>query len=204
MAMLDAVRWQRQGKRSATYGATSTPPSPRWPTDPGEPKRQPATDPRHSPATIDAYLSPLHRDKPETGCAVAALPTDIARSNPRARAAYTTQVRRYIDLYTGLTPACRPDDPYLILAALVGGIALACRRRAWPVRRDPRQVADALKRHLQGEHAPSASAHTPAGCYRAGGRCSTGATCWQQSRHPARQDRTCGLRPGSRRGKRDL
>src|SRR6202011_2563417 len=31
--------------------------------------------------TIDAYLSPLHRDKPETGCAVAALPADIARGS---------------------------------------------------------------------------------------------------------------------------
>lgn len=33
----------------------------------------------------DAYLSPIHRDKLETGCAVAALPTDIARSSQRAR-----------------------------------------------------------------------------------------------------------------------
>ena len=62
-------------------------------------------------ATIDAYLSPLHRDKPETGCAVAALPADIARSGQRARAAYTAQVRRYLDLLAGLTPAGEPDDP---------------------------------------------------------------------------------------------
>lgn len=32
-------------------------------------------------ATIDVYLSPLHCDKPETGCAVAALPEDIARGS---------------------------------------------------------------------------------------------------------------------------
>ena len=62
-------------------------------------------------ATIDVYLSPLHRDKSETGCAVAALPTDIARSSQRARAAYTAQVRRYLDLLAGLTPAGEPDDP---------------------------------------------------------------------------------------------
>ena len=30
-------------------------------------------------AIVDGYLSRLHRDKPETGCAVAALPTDVAR-----------------------------------------------------------------------------------------------------------------------------
>ena len=76
-------------------------------------------------ATIDGYLSPLHRDKPETGCAVAALPADAARSSPRTRAAYTAQVRRYLELFADLTPAGDPDDPHLILAALVGAIALA-------------------------------------------------------------------------------
>ena len=32
-------------------------------------------------AIIDMYLSRRHRDRPETGCAVAALPTDIARTD---------------------------------------------------------------------------------------------------------------------------
>jgi TetR/AcrR family transcriptional regulator, transcriptional repressor for nem operon len=53
-------------------------------------------------AIIDGYLSRLHRDKPETGCAVAALPTDIARTDPRARAAYSRQVRSYIEVLTEL------------------------------------------------------------------------------------------------------
>jgi TetR/AcrR family transcriptional repressor of nem operon len=74
---------------------------------------------------IDGYLSPLHRDKPETGCAVAALPTDIARSNPSARNAYSGQVRRYIDLLVELTPGRDPDEAHLILAALVGALLLA-------------------------------------------------------------------------------
>jgi len=106
-------------------------------------------------ATIDAYLSPLHRDKPETGCAVAALPGDITRSSQRAQAAYTAQVRRYLGLLAGLTPAGDPDDPHLILAALVGGVALA---RAVD---DPglsgkilERVARALHRHVQGECTP--------------------------------------------------
>jgi TetR/AcrR family transcriptional repressor of nem operon len=108
-------------------------------------------------ATIDAYLSPLHRDKPETGCAVAALPADIARSSPRARAAYTAQVRRYLDLFADLTPTGEPDDPHLILATLVGAIALA-RAVGDPTLSDEilERVARALHRHTQGEHAPSA------------------------------------------------
>lgn len=76
-------------------------------------------------AIIDGYLSPLHRDKPETGCAVAALPADIARSNPRARSAYSRQVRSYIGLIDGLTPARDPDEAHLILAVLVGALVLA-------------------------------------------------------------------------------
>jgi TetR/AcrR family transcriptional regulator, transcriptional repressor for nem operon len=76
-------------------------------------------------AIIDGYLSRLHRDKPETGCAVAALPTDILRGNPRAREAYSRQVRSYIDLLAGLTPSGNPDDAHLVLAALVGALALA-------------------------------------------------------------------------------
>ena len=108
--------------------------------------------------TIDAYLSPLHRDKPETGCAVAALPADIARSIQRARAAYTAQVRRYLDLFAGLTPAGDPDDP-LSHPGDAGrrDRAGSCRRRSRAFRRDPGRVARMLHRHVQGECAPSAA-----------------------------------------------
>jgi TetR/AcrR family transcriptional repressor of nem operon len=113
---------------------------------------------------IDAYLSPLHRDKPETGCAVAALPTDVARGIPRARAAYTAQVRRYLDLFADLTPAGDADDRYLILAALVGAIALA-RAVDDPGLSDEilDRVARTLHRHVQGECAPSAPGMNAAG-----------------------------------------
>ena len=49
----------------------------------------------HDPlaAVIDAYLSISHRDNLGTSCAVTTLAGDVARSNPRARAAYTDQVR---------------------------------------------------------------------------------------------------------------
>jgi TetR/AcrR family transcriptional repressor of nem operon len=76
-------------------------------------------------AIIDGYLSRLHRDKPETGCAVAALPTDIPRTNARARAAYSRQVRHYVELLAELTPGADPDQAHLILVALVGALVLA-------------------------------------------------------------------------------
>ena len=100
-------------------------------------------------AIIDGYLSPLHRDKPETGCAVAALPSDIARTNPRARTAYSRQVRSYLDLLAELAPARDPDEGHLILAALVGALVLA---RAVDDRRLSDEIlesaARALHRHL--------------------------------------------------------
>jgi TetR/AcrR family transcriptional repressor of nem operon len=76
-------------------------------------------------AIVDGYLSRLHRDKPETGCAVAALPTDVARCSPRARSAYSRQVRSYLELLRELTTDRDPDQAHLILASLVGALLLA-------------------------------------------------------------------------------
>jgi TetR/AcrR family transcriptional repressor of nem operon len=76
-------------------------------------------------AIIDGYLSRFHRDKPETGCAVAALPGDIARADTRCREAYAQQVRSYIAVLTELMPAGDSDDAQLVLAALIGGLVLA-------------------------------------------------------------------------------
>src|ERR1700738_1679552 len=40
-------------------------------------------------ALVDAYLSTAHRDDVVTSCAVTTLAADVARSNERARSAYT-------------------------------------------------------------------------------------------------------------------
>jgi TetR/AcrR family transcriptional repressor of nem operon len=103
-------------------------------------------------AIIEGYLSRLHRDKPETGCAVAALPTDIARTDLRARAAYSRQVRTYIDLLAELTSARETDQAHLILAALVGALALA---RAVDDRGLSDEILDSVTRalHRHVEHA---------------------------------------------------
>jgi TetR/AcrR family transcriptional regulator, transcriptional repressor for nem operon len=105
-------------------------------------------------AIIDGYLSQLHRDKPETGCAVAALPTDISRSSTRARHAYSDQVRRYINLLADLAlpsdPDTNRDEAHLILAALVGALSMS-RAVNDPDLSDEilDRTARALHRHLQ-------------------------------------------------------
>jgi TetR/AcrR family transcriptional repressor of nem operon len=47
-------------------------------------------------AFVDWYVSADHRDNPGSGCGVVALGADAARSDPRVRAAYTDQVKRYL------------------------------------------------------------------------------------------------------------
>jgi TetR/AcrR family transcriptional repressor of nem operon len=79
-------------------------------------------------AIVDEYLSPPHRDHPELGCAVGALPGDVARSGTRTRDAYGQQVRRYIDLLADLTTGsaeAKRDEAVLILSALVGALSMA-------------------------------------------------------------------------------
>jgi TetR/AcrR family transcriptional repressor of nem operon len=45
---------------------------------------------------VDWYVSADHRDNPGSGCGVVALGADASRSDPRVRAAYTDQVKRYL------------------------------------------------------------------------------------------------------------
>jgi TetR/AcrR family transcriptional repressor of nem operon len=105
-------------------------------------------------AIIDGYLSPLHRDKPERGCAVAALPADIARSSGRARRSYSRQVRRYVDLLVELDAGTdrdsERDEALLILSALVGALSMA-RAVDDPDLSDEilQRTARALQRHTQ-------------------------------------------------------
>lgn len=85
----------------------------------------------HDPlaAVIDAYLSTTHRDNLATSCAVTTLAADVARSNLRARAAYTSQVGIYIDMLVGLLPAGssgpRRATAIAALSTLVGAVSIA-------------------------------------------------------------------------------
>ena len=85
----------------------------------------------HDPlaAVIDAYLSVTHRDGLGTSCAVTTLAADVARSNPRARAAYTSQVGVYIEMLVRLLPPGPTDrrraTAITALSTLVGAVSMA-------------------------------------------------------------------------------
>ncbi|WP_224365241.1 TetR/AcrR family transcriptional regulator [Hyalangium versicolor] len=78
---------------------------------------------------VDGYLSTAHRDGLATSCAVTTLAGDVARSNDRARSAYTRQVGTYLDLLTrliaGESQKEKRTKAIAALSALVGAVSLA-------------------------------------------------------------------------------
>ena len=102
---------------------------------------------------IDGYVSKAHRDNPQVGCAVAALPADVSRTGSRARQAYSRQVRRYIDRLVGLIRQAEPDtkrdEAILTLSALVGAVAMA---RAVETRSSPTRSSHARQTPFTAAH----------------------------------------------------
>jgi TetR/AcrR family transcriptional repressor of nem operon len=80
-------------------------------------------------AVLEAYLSSAHRDNLATSCAVTTLAADVARSNDRARGAYTRQVGRYLQLLIKLIPGVgqrsRRKKAIAVLSTLVGAVSIA-------------------------------------------------------------------------------
>jgi TetR/AcrR family transcriptional regulator, transcriptional repressor for nem operon len=78
---------------------------------------------------VDDYLSEKHRDRPGSGCLIAALAGDVARSNKRVRALATERIRSALELIAGLLPGKNKESARkqaaLIFSALVGALALS-------------------------------------------------------------------------------
>lgn len=80
-------------------------------------------------AYINAYVSRAHRDKPENGCAIAALSNDIGRQGSKARAAYDAGVIGLAGAIGTLLPieddAKRRALALSMLAEMTGAVAAA-------------------------------------------------------------------------------
>jgi TetR/AcrR family transcriptional regulator, transcriptional repressor for nem operon len=78
---------------------------------------------------VDGYLSPWHRDHPESGCGVAGLATDVARDDGPGRHRYTRQVKECLavlaDLIDEADQQAGGREAILTLSALVGAISIA-------------------------------------------------------------------------------
>ncbi len=80
-------------------------------------------------ALVDAYLSLAHRDGLATSCAVTTMANDVARSNRRARAAYTQQVATYLAVFVKLIAGEKQKSKRMkaiaALSTLVGAVAMS-------------------------------------------------------------------------------
>ncbi len=80
-------------------------------------------------AYINAYVSKSHRDKPENGCAIAALSSDIGRQGSKARTAYDAGI---VGLARAIETLLPVEDPLRrralalsMLAEMTGAVAAA-------------------------------------------------------------------------------
>lgn len=78
---------------------------------------------------IDTYVTAAHRDRPEGGCPVAALATDIRRQPPEIRATFDDGLRRITERLAGLLEVGPPEEREGLAASLfaemVGAVALS-------------------------------------------------------------------------------
>lgn len=82
-------------------------------------------------AVLDAYMTRHHRDHPDTGCAIATLGQDVARSGVRTKRRFEHRVALLINLISGESEGSEARaDAIRTLSAMVGGMVLARSVRA--------------------------------------------------------------------------
>lgn len=91
---------------------------------------QNATAPLDLRAYIDFYLSPAHRDRVATGCAMAALAPEIARRPRATRNAFVKEAKRFIArIASGLPDAEESEEnfavAYGVFAQMMGSLQLS-------------------------------------------------------------------------------
>ena len=80
-------------------------------------------------ALVRAYLSAVHRDHAELGCAAAALAPEIAREPVATRTEFLVRIREIVDLIASTLPAAWPAEKrteraYAIFGSMMGSLQL--------------------------------------------------------------------------------
>lgn len=100
---------------------------------------------------IDRYLSPRHRDSLGTGCAVAALGSDLARQPKKVRGVFTERLQETLESLARLVPARtasrRYDIAIRLFSAMVGALILA---RAVDEKALSRRILETVADELKG------------------------------------------------------
>ena len=76
-------------------------------------------------AFVDSYVSMVHRARPERGCPIASLSSDLPRQAPSVRAAYEGGVRRLIARVAAWLPQDRAGLAPSLVAEMAGAVALS-------------------------------------------------------------------------------
>ena len=95
---------------------------------------------------LAVYISADHRADPASGCVMPALSADVARANPKIRAAYGRKMSTLVSRISDVLDAAGPDRKkraWSIIAIMVGAIAIS---RAMP---DGKAADQALDSALQ-------------------------------------------------------
>lgn len=99
--------------------------------------------------SIQTYLSETHRDAVDTGCPIAALLNDTARSSDEARAVYSQRLEQSLALLESKMPddtkGNRRAKAMLIYSAYVGALGLS---RAVPDAKLSRQILNSVSAEL--------------------------------------------------------
>lgn len=80
-------------------------------------------------AVVRTYLTPLHRDRPDRGCSVAALGSEIARHPRKTREAFTEGLDKTLGIIASALPgsvtANRKDKACAIFSTMIGALQLS-------------------------------------------------------------------------------
>lgn len=85
----------------------------------------PDAAPRSFEAKVRSFVSRAHRDARATGCAIAALASDVARADAPARAVMSAHIDDFVAQLTQSLHTQEEGDAMLAVSAMVGALLLA-------------------------------------------------------------------------------
>ena len=91
------------------------------------------------------YLSTEHCDRPDIGCPVAALATEIARAKPSVRKRIAGLMKEWVEFMPGATATQRERNFFVIFSAMAGAVSIA-RILNEPAERQ--KALDSMRDHL--------------------------------------------------------
>jgi TetR/AcrR family transcriptional repressor of nem operon len=103
---------------------------------------KPEDGPRSYETRVRGYLSRTHRDARASGCAIAALASDVARADDASRAVMTAHLDDFVAELTQSLPSHDEGDAMLAMSAMVGAVLLS------RVQTDPKK-SDALLKSVR-------------------------------------------------------